>query len=307
MHTKPPYPPAAISIEARAWLDDPANADTKDLSTMPIAETRARMLADFAPLGQAVLAETGGATVTRDIAGVRCLIVTPQKPVAGRKLVYAFGGGWTLGSPEEDLTISARLAAATGAEVISPAYRLAPEHPFPAGLDDVTKVLRAVLSAGGRVAVAGESAGGNLLLGALHRLRRTNETMPLAAALMSPATDKSHYGDSALAARDPSLSPVRIAQIQDLYAPGVDLTDPELSPIYGPFDAAYPPVLLTSGTRDMLLSQSVRLARVMREAGAEVDLRVWEGMWHVFEWYPHLPEARASLVEIGAFLNRLYD
>ena len=83
----------------------------------------------------------------------------------------------------------------------------------------------------------------------------------------------------------------------------MSVTNPEVSPVYGEFDASFPPTLITTGTRDLLLSSCVRLARVMREAGAQVDLRVWEGMWHVFEFYPDIPEAEASLKEIAGFLD----
>ncbi len=218
-------------------------------------------------------------------------------------ILYAFGGGYTLGCSEDDLTISAPIAVATGARIVAPYYRLAPEHRFPAGLEDVEAVARALLAGPDRVAFAGESAGGSLLLSTLHRLKASGAPLPVAAALMSPGTDKSHYGDSFEAARDPSLAVSRVRQIGDLYAPGADPTSPDISPIYGRFDANFPPFLMTTGTRDLLLSQVVRLARVMREGGAPVDLRVWEGLWHVFEFYPDLPEARASLAEIGAFLD----
>ena len=127
--------------------------------------------------------------------------------------------------------------------------------------------------------------------------------MPRAIASLSPATDLGDMGDSAEADRDPFLPRSRTADVTLAYARGQDLTDPDLSPIYGPFDATFPPTIVTTGTRDLLLSSCVKLARVMREAGAPVDLRVWEGMWHVFEFYPDLPEAQASLTEIADFLK----
>ena len=92
-------------------------------------------------------------------------------------------------------------------------------------------------------------------------------------------------------------------KVVQAYAGTEDPTDPILSPIYGKFNSSYPKTLITSGTRDFLLSSGTRLSRVMREAGVDVELRVWEGMWHVFEYYPQIPEAAASLEEMSSFLN----
>ena len=108
---------------------------------------------------------------------------------------------------------------------------------------------------------------------------------------------------SAVADRDPVLRADEGPNITIAYLAGHDVTDPEASPVFGAFDAAFPPTLITTGTRDMLLSSCVRLARVMREGGAAVDLRVWEGLWHVFEFYPDIPEAELSLTEIADFLR----
>ena len=200
--------------------------------------------------------------------------------------------------------LARHLPLKTGAQVISPAYRLAPEHPFPAALDDIATVARQIFTNDHNACIAGESAGANLALGVMHRLRQANLPMPQAAALLSPPTDKTMRDDSFNLGRDPTLKPARIKQIEDAYIGDHDRSNPEISPIYGAFDAHFPPSIITTGTRDLLLSSSIRLARVMREAGMVVDLRVWEGMWHVFEYYPEIPEADASLTEIAAFLER---
>ena len=127
--------------------------------------------------------------------------------------------------------------------------------------------------------------------------------MPGAIAALSPACDLNDYGDSAVADRDPVLRADEGPNITIAYLAGHDVTDPEASPVFGDFDAAFPPTLITTGTRDMLLSSCVRLARVMREGGGVVELRVWEGLWHVFEFYPDIPEADLSLTEIADFLR----
>lgn len=218
-------------------------------------------------------------------------------------ILYIFGGGFSVGSPLEDIPISASLAAKTGAQVISPAYRLAPEHPFPAALDDISAVAGQIFTDDHTACIAGESAGANLALALMHRLRQANQPVPHAAALLSPPTDKTTRDDSFHVGRDPTLNAARIKQIEDAYIGNHDRANPEISPLYGTFDSHFSPSIITTGTRDLLLSSCVRLARVMREAGTSADLRVWEGMWHVFEYYPEIPEADASLTEIAAFLE----
>jgi acetyl esterase/lipase len=103
--------------------------------------------------------------------------------------------------------------------------------------------------------------------------------------------------------RDPSLRIQESKTAARLYAGDHDITNPDISPINGSFDGAFPPCLITTGTRDLLLSLSVRLARCLRESGVEVDLQVWEGLWHVFEWQHHIPEAQQSMRNIAAFLK----
>jgi monoterpene epsilon-lactone hydrolase len=295
--------PGGMSAEARAFMaaSTPPNVDPAQGKTM--AEIRAEARAAYAPAAQKAIEMHGVETADLTIAGVPCLEVRPPRQTAGGTILYFFGGGFMLGSPFEDLPISAALSAGTGARVVAVAYPLAPEHPFPAALDACFRVAEALIADGHDLVLAGESAGGNLVLALAHRLRRAGLRMPRALAALSPATDLGDMGDSAEADRDPFLARARTADVTEAYASGRDLTDPDLSPIFGAFDASFPPTIVTTGTRDLLLSSSVKLARVMREAGAPVDLRVWEGMWHVFEFYPDLPEAKASLAEIAAFLK----
>jgi acetyl esterase/lipase len=239
-----------------------------------------------------------------EIAGVPCLRVVPRSVIEGRVILYIFGGGFMMGSPFEDLPIAAALADYVRTPVVCVDYRLAPEHPFPAGLEDVEAVAKALLQGTDKIAFAGESAGGNLALALDQRLAGQGYRRADALAVMSPATDLEDTGDSGIADRDPLLRQARIAEVNAAYAPGRDLTDPELSPIYGQYGDDTPPTMITTGTRDLFLSACVRQERVMRESGAEVTLRVWEGMGHVFEYYPDLPEADLSLREIAGFLDR---
>lgn len=301
--TKDHHSPAfgLISPEAEALA---AQAQSRDLS-LPLDAIRTKLREESKPGCALVIAKTGVTLSQQKIAGVQCMVITPPDPRVGRKLVYLFGGGFTLGSPFEDLPISASLAAKTGAVVIAPHYPLAPEHPYPAALDACIAVISSVLAETPGACLCGESAGGNLALAALHRLRAADGPQPKALALLSPFVDLLNPGDSGQADRDPFLNQSEIAFFRSCYAPqNTDLTQPGISPVNGPFGPDFPPVIMTSGTRDHLLSGCVRLDHLLRAAGSDCTLRIWEGMWHVFEFYPEIPEANASLTEIAEFLNQ---
>ena len=298
------YPPAAMSPEAEAFLATGDFPSSMSMTEKPIAEIR-RLTHEACISGSQKALEACGAKCSDiEVAGLPCMELTPPELRDGRQLLYLFGGGFVQGSPFEDLPISAPLAAKTNARVIAPKYRLAPEHPFPAALDDATVVATALLKENPATLLVGESAGGNLALALVHRLRSRRQPVPRAIATLSPAADLEHYGDSLTADRDPFLAAVRTEEVLAAYLGETDPKQPEISPIYGQFDPSFPPTLVTTGTRDLLLSNCVRLTRVMREACTPVELHVWEGMWHVFEFYSSIPEAEASLNEIAAFLNQ---
>ena len=290
----PRYGPSA---QARAFLADPANRDERYYDPEALLTWRAEARAEADAQAGMRAARHGVDLAWRDVAGVRALVITPRGGGAGQ-LLYLFGGAFIMGGPLEDLMISAALAAGTGMQVISPAYRLAPEAPFPAGLEDAVAVARAVRPR----AVAGESAGGNLALGVARDLVDANHA-PRALALLSPAADMSPGFDPREAPDDPTLRIRMIEAMPGIYAPGTDPSDPRLSPLYGCFGPDWPATLITTGTRDRFLGPCSQLARAMREGGATADLRVWDGMWHVFEYYEGIPEAAASLTEIAHFLQ----
>ncbi|QGX99382.1 hypothetical protein EI983_14370 [Roseovarius faecimaris] len=293
-------PPFSPSAEALAFLADPANRNTwsYDVSALP-AERAARRVEGEA-MRPGILARTGVTLDWQDVAGIETLVITPGGWDGSAQALYLFGGAFIMGGPIEDLMISAALAAQTGLQVLSPAYRLAPEAPFPAGLDDALAVARAMHPR----AVIGESAGGNFAVSVTRALVEDG-TPPAALALLSPAVDMSPAFDPYDAPDDPTLYPPLVADLPGHYAPGTDPFDPRLSPLYCSFSSAWPPCLITTGTRDMFLIQCARLARAMREAEAPVNLRVWDSLWHVFEYYPDIPEAAASLAEIARFLTEV--
>ncbi|MGB0505835.1 MAG: alpha/beta hydrolase [Pikeienuella sp.] len=295
---------ATASEAALKFLQDwPVDIDAR-LRPEDIPALRADISAEFIPRAKRAVAATGVEVIEVEIGGIPCLRVVPPAVDVGRRIFYGYGGGFFSGSPFEDLIISAPLALATRAEVIVPHYRLAPEHPFPAPIDDGFAVY-AEMARSGPFCAVGESAGGNLVLSVMARARQAGLAAPEAVALMSPWCDLTSAGDSLTSndGRDPTLTKASVDDGAGIYANGVDLGSPELSPLFGDFSAVFPPCIITSGSRDLLMSQSLALASVLRAEGNLADLRIWEGMWHVFEFYDELPEAAASLAEIAAFLS----
>lgn len=305
MHSPAEIPRTGISSEAHAWLA--ANPPGPRLEiTIDNAETiRDAIRAGWAPAMDAVRDEFDVTERIVEVGGVECLEVTPGTgPVRGTVL-YFYGGGHTVGSPEEDIVIIAPLAAQAGVRVVAPRYPLAPEHPYPAAVTAAESVYRRLLEStdAAQLVVAGESAGGNLALALFQRLRALESAIPAAFALLSPWADLGFTGDSHAANRDPTLviTDGDLEEMAALYRGEVPADDPLVSPIHADF-TGLPPTIMTTGTRDLLLSDAVRLDTAMRLDGVDVTLRVWEGMWHVFEFYRQLPEARASMAEVSRFV-----
>lgn len=296
-----------MSAEAQQFLDAAPPLIHEALAATDINKLRADIRSGFTPASERALERHNVTTSQIDVAGVACMEVTPNGGAADRTVLYCYGGGYVTGSPFEDLPITAALVDHLKARIVAVDYRLAPEHPYPAALDDAIEVYRSVSAscAPGTWATAGESAGGNLALALLQRAHAEGLAMPVAAALLSPWCDLGNSGDSidSNAGRDPTLHREFVREAALAYAAQTALKDPGVSPLYGQFSAEFPPVIITTGTRDLLMSQCVRLAGVMRQSGIFVDLRVWEGLWHVFEFYDELPEAATSLREIADHLH----
>lgn len=297
-------PPTTISPQAQALLRDAPAITARSMELAAIQERRKASAAFYVPVARG-LADSLGVTITEEtIGGVRTQVVTPAKRIGNSAILYFFGGGYVQGSPDEDLAITARLAHFTGSKVYAPYYALAPEHPYPAALDDGFAVYRALVAKYGAASltVSGESAGGGL---ALCLLLKVSEK-PAKAALMSPWSDLTKTGDtlSTLVGNDPWLHyELTLEPAARAYANGRDLASADVSPLYAEFPTHFPKTLITTGTRDLFLSDCARLSTKMRAAGIDCELRVWEGMWHVFEFEADLPEAAASLAEIAAFIR----
>ena len=225
----------------------------------------------------------------------------------GRVLLFLHGGGYELGSLRSDGELAARLGRASGMRVLFPEYRLAPEHPFPAAIDDVLAAWRWLRTQGldaASLAVAGDSAGGGLAAALLVATRDAGQALPAAAVLMSPTVDLTSSGASMTerADQDPISTPAMLRQFAAGYLAGADPTTPLASPLFASL-AGLPPLLIQVGTADLLLSDSERLAAAAAQAGVDVTLQVGEGLPHVYQLLLGTPEAAAATEQIGKFLR----
>jgi monoterpene epsilon-lactone hydrolase len=223
-----------------------------------------------------------------------------------RVLFYLHGGGYSLGSLQSHGELAARLGRASGMSVLLVDYRLAPEHPFPAALDDALTawrwLYREQAREAGSCAIAGDSAGGGLALALLVTLRGAGEPLPACAVLMSPWADLTSSGASIHTAPDPLLTPEGLSLLAGNYLAGADATDPLASPLFASLDGL-PPLLIQAGTAELLLSDSERLAQVATLAGVDVVLQIAEGMPHVYQSMLGTPEALDATSEIEKFLR----
>ncbi len=255
-----------------------------------------------------------GATIeTTKVGGVRCYRVTPKQVAAEhgkRLLVHLHGGAYVFNGGEAATGEALLVAHACKTRVLSVDYRMPPEHPFPAALDDAVAVWKALLRDhdAQETALFGSSAGAGLSMAAVLRLKELKLPLPGALFLGTPWSDCSKTGDSYFlnAEVDNLLGRYEgvLEEASKLYASGRDLKDPLVSPIYGDL-AGFPPTILISGTRDLFLSNTIRAHRKMRKAGVTAELHVYEGQSHggYLASYPS-PESMDALNEIAQFLDK---
>ena len=308
--------PQDISPAAQALVAAPYRIPAWDANPASPDEWRAlvKRLADAALPGIAHAREVLGVTMQpTTLGGVPGFILTPRAiPDAHRnQVIYNIHGGGYVYGPGESGTIEAVLLAGLGGyKVVAVDYRMPPDAPYPAAMDDAMAGYKAVLATtdASHVAVVGTSTGGGMTLALMLRAKAEGVPLPAAIAPGTPWADLTETGDSyrvnewvdnVLVSYGGYLS-----HAAALYANGHDLHDPQLSPIYGDFHGL-PPAILTTGTRDLFLSNTVRTHRKLREAGVEAELQVFEGFSHAqYLFDPTAPETEQMFGEVTAFLDR---
>jgi len=269
--------------------------------------------ADRAQTARATAQAVGATLKERQIAGVRCFEIIPQTispEGANRLLVHVHGGAYVLGAGEAGTLEGILVATTCGTRVISVDYRMPPDHPFPAAVDDAVAVWKALVAQHepSRMALFGTSTGGGLAMATVLRLKELQIPRPAALFLGTPWTDLSKTGDSysTHAELDNVLGRYEgfLELSARLYAGATDLKHPLISPVYGNL-AGFPPTILVTGTRDLFLSNTVRAHRKLRGAGVTAELHVCEAQSHAdyLRSYP-APESREIFEEIDRFFDR---
>ena len=226
-----------------------------------------------------------------------------------RVLMFFHGGGYCSGSIKSHRRLVTEAGRAAKMRTVAVAYRLAPEHPFPAAYDDAMTAwhfLRNQNVAAAHIAIAGDSAGAGLALGLISRLRDAGENLPACAWLISPWADLTMSGATLVskAAVDPLIHREYLNELADAYLPaGMDRKDPRVSPLYGDF-SNFPPMLIQIGSEETLLDDATRLAAQAGAAEVAVTLEIWPHMIHAWPlWNAHLEDGRRALVNAGAFIR----
>ncbi|QLC25671.1 alpha/beta hydrolase [Parasphingopyxis algicola] len=243
-----------------------------------------------------------------EMGGVSCEWIWDDTARDDVVLLYFHGGGYCLGSIATHRNLIAALAKAAGVRALAVDYRLAPENPFPAAVEDAVAVYTALLEQGrdpSKIAVAGDSAGGGLSLALMLSARERDMPQPTCAALLSPWTDMRAAGESFQTRRDadPMIVRDRLLVMVGRYVGAASTADPLVSPVLADL-SGLAPLLIHAGDAELLLSDSTDLAKRAEAAGVDVEIKVWDDMVHVFQaFYPLVDEGRESIAEIGAFIR----
>jgi epsilon-lactone hydrolase len=308
--------PDTASPELRAMIGAPYRIPNWDANPKSAAEWTQlinRLAVAGAAAQQGVREKLGVSMETSAIGGVKVFILSPKEiPPANRNrlLVNVHGGGYVYNPGEAGTGEAALMAAYGGFKVISIDYRMPPDFPYPAAMDDAMAVWQEAVKMQNprNMAIFGTSTGGGMTLAMILRAKKEGLPLPAAIAPGTPWSDLTETGDTyktnewvdnVLVSYDGYLR-----HAAELYANGHDLKDPQLSPIYGDF-TAFPPAILTSGTRDLFLSLTVLTHRKLRRAGVEAELQVFEGMSHAqYNFDPFVPETKEVFTEIASFFDK---
>lgn len=251
----------------------------------------------------------------RDIAGVRTIVATPKKSTAttqatNKALLYWHGGGYVIGKPESFKSLYGQLGKRIGATVYAPDYRLAPEYPYPAAIDDAIACYQALLNQYGaeNIAVAGDSAGANLCLAMCLKARDMQLPQPAALYLLSPFADLQLNAPSTeeMDGKDPVLDKATLVDWASKYAQREALSHPMVSVTEADY-RGLPPMLIQVGSDEVLRDDSYAVRELAEQAGIEVQLELGEGLWHDWQLFaPLMPEASAAIDRAASWLNSKY-
>lgn len=280
-----------------------------DVPNVPVEQARHHLEV----AAKTMLVKTRGLKLEQSsLAGIDVDWLRPKGARTDKVLYYLHGGAYVLGSRRTHRKLVSRMAKAAGIIAVVPEYRLAPENPFPACIEDAVAVYKALLESGfgpQDIIISGDSAGGGLSVATLLSLRHEGVPMPAAAVLLSPFLDVTGEGEThtTRAERDPWFNSEDIAVVARYYCPDESKwRDPLVSPVFANV-AGLPPMLIQVGDDEILLSDSTRFADKLKEAGVEVELEIWPEMWHVFQLFVgKMRESRIAIGKIGDYIRRQF-
>ncbi len=231
--------------------------------------------------------------------------ITPPNAGPG-VILYLHGGAYALGSINSHRELIARLVVNTSCKALAVNYRLAPEHPYPAALEDAIRAYSWLISSGiepSRICIAGDSAGGGLAISMLLSLREKGMLLPAGVFCLSPWLDLTLSGDSVTKNRhnDPILSATILEKYVNYYIGTHNANDPLISPLFGDL-SGLPPIHIQSGRNEILLDDSIRFYEKAQQAGVDVTLKIWDDMFHVFQLFSFLHETQESMKQVSEFV-----
>ena len=244
-----------------------------------------------------------------DADGVAAELITNPNVREDQIFMHLFSGGYVIGTLETRRRIPVLIGRSSNLRCLNLGYRLAPEYPFPAALEDSIKAYRWLLSTGVKakdIVITGASAGGGLACATVLKLKELNIPLPVTMVLISPWADLAITGETLKknAKFEPNITIEMLRMLANAYLQGVDPKNPLVSPIYGNFEE-FPPILIQAGSYEVLLDDSVRLAERAKAAGVDVTLEIYEGMIHVFQNFADvLPDSRQAINNINKFIRK---
>ena len=290
------------NTQIEAVIDLLTSREAPDNPTVHDSRTR------FEKLVQAVGGETAASVLQVDADGVPAELLSSGGTSTGRAILYLHGGGYVIGSTATHRELARRLSVAADADVLVIDYRLAPENPFPAAVEDAVSAYRWLIGQGcepADIAIAGDSAGGGLTVATLVSLRDQDIPLPACGVCLSPWVDMEGLGESmnSRASLDPMVQREGLVGMADTYLDGADPRTPLAAPLYADL-SNLPPLLIQVGTSETLYDDSTRLAERAGAAGVETSFESWEEMIHVWHLFaPMLDEGQRAIERIGEFVR----